>query len=166
MNDELDAMVAEHVMGISLTPPREYAMAKVGMSLVRMTGTPFVLDDGREIHTPPGDHLRQPEGSADWNDRYGLYIAERLGDELTAAVDAYRLPAEPYSTDIGAAWRVVERMTEGRGWFEACLLPAYGERPGYRVNFTGNQKDFSHAQTMPEAIALAALKALGVEAPR
>ena len=72
----------------------------------------------------------------------------------------------PYSTNIGAAWQVVEVMhakgfnvsiTADHGWrtrWECCVMLPGGDRP--------NCKD---ADTAPLAICLAALFAVGHEEP-
>lgn len=112
---ELDALIAERVRCLSLTPPREYAMARVAAGKVLYTGPVFRLYNGRDIAMPAGDTLRPPTGSSDYNDRYYLYIAERLGDEITAEVNAYRLEPPPYSTDIAAAKLATDAMIT-RGW--------------------------------------------------
>ena len=57
---ELDALVAERVMGQSLSVERERAMAIVGASYVRVTGPVFTLDvHGYElkVHMPPGEDI-------------------------------------------------------------------------------------------------------------
>lgn len=95
---DLDAVVAE-LRGEHLPPSKEYAMAKVGWRYVAVTGNPFTLRTGERVTMPPGEGLRQPKGSNDWNDRYGLFVAHYLLDSIKVEVDAYRMPAKAYSTD-------------------------------------------------------------------
>ena len=71
-----------------------------------------------------------------------------------------------FSTDIAAAWQVVERM-EADGWGHKHLFHSPGaEDPGYYWTFMKPGKGIrsmseSHAETLPLAICLAALKAVG-----
>lgn len=64
---------------------------------------------------PSGETLRKPEGTDYWNARYYLYVAEHLGEAITAEVDAYRVTPEPYSSDLNAAMRAYEEFRK-RGW--------------------------------------------------
>jgi hypothetical protein len=71
------------------------------------------------------------------------------------------------STDIAAAWRVVEHMIDhnpfGHGWWEMAYRPHDTNR-GATVNFVGDPRYVEYASTVPLAICLAALKAVGVKA--
>lgn len=69
-----------------------------------------------------------------------------------------RTPAH-YSTDIGDAWKVVERMTQGPG--EYCDLANRwdGIAPSWIARFNGSSAE---AETAPLAICLAALKTRSV----
>jgi Phage ABA sandwich domain len=65
----------------------------------------------------------------------------------------------PYSTDIAAAWEVVEKMKVGikingsvKGKFQVLL-----------INESGTDTFEGFSNTVPHAICLAALKAVGVE---
>lgn len=109
---ELDAAVAEFVMGESLIPPLEYAKAKVGWRYIASSGRPFQLRTGEDLYVPPGASLKQPEGTTGWNDRYALCVAEHLGDTIADEVAAYRLEPKHYSdeTDMNATWQVVDAM--------------------------------------------------------
>ena len=96
----------------------------------------------------------------------GLEIADSLVDELEDYYPTYKvtddedwseLPVPKYSTDIAAAWKVVEKMKNNH-W------------PFYLANYDNKwscqfAKDSSHAisDQVPHAICLAALKAKGVE---
>lgn len=162
---DLDAAVSERVMGVSLIPPRDFAICRVVLKMVSCTGNPMSLRDGREFYVPPGDDLRQPEGSTDWNDRYYLNIGEQLGSEIDRAVDAYRLKPRPYSTDISAAWDVVARVRDTcvfsrRHHFLRHLQRRISERV---MTPRGNMMPLLHLDELlfhvtPEDICLAALE--------
>jgi len=161
---ELDALVAEKVMGLNLVEPREFAMARVAWRHILATGTDFIVDvDGHHLRiaVPMGETLRMPQGSDYFNDRYALYIAEQLGDRIAKEVDEYRSAAKPYSTDIAAAWSVVEKCVSDGMVF---IVKGDGLRTGdFNPKWTvlcGNQER-TDADTAPLAICLAALKAAG-----
>lgn len=115
---ELDALIAEKVMGLKLHIHRYYGLS------------------GKL--EPSGPYL-EPQ---DW----GGSVPTR---------------PKPYSTDIAAAWRVVERLRE-LGW----IVDLFDEGRGWSVSFerdrtissANNQAD---ALTAPHAICLAAMKAFG-----
>ena len=72
-------------------------------------------------------------------------------------------PTPNYSTQIEAAWLVVEKMgmfhmTKGVQGFFCAFAVHFDEEYG-----TGIRKIEAQAETMPMAICLAALKALGVD---
>lgn len=80
------------------------------------------------------------------------------------ALDLSGLPE--FSTDIAAAWEVVEEIRR-RGLAPEIALLAYGKAWGvgfksWRSNTTLTPANFVHASA-PHAICLAALKAVGVE---
>lgn len=68
-----------------------------------------------------------------------------------------------YSTDISAAWQVVERMQVDGSWY-SISGPADGF-PRYHAEILNGWKSLAEAEaeTAPRAICLAALRALGVE---
>ena len=104
---ELDALVAEKVMGIDLKPHRDVALAQIGWKYVSVTGPVFKLKTGDELALPNGRELRKPEGTDDWNARYTCKVGEFLAEKypyIAQEVEDYRLEARPYSTDISAAW--------------------------------------------------------------
>lgn len=78
----------------------------------------------------------------------------------------------PYSTDIAAAWEVVEKLQKDNpfwktsnyeGWMNFNLGPTTGNDGfGWYANF-GDSNTIAYGKTAPHAICLAALKALGVE---
>jgi hypothetical protein len=126
---ELDALVAEKVMGV--------VWRKVGVNgVVKAT-----LD-------PLGYYSQHEECRPDFP-RWSDYCRD--------------VPA--YSTDIAAAWQVVEHMaTNHYRWWEMARRP-FKDGLGALVNFTGDPKDSCVAPTVPLAICLAALKAVGAEVP-
>lgn len=158
MSSELDALVAEKVMGISLVPPRELAMARVGARYVTSTGPVFLLTTGEDLPMSYGADLRAPEGSDYWNDRYYLYVAEHLGDRIKDEVDAYRLSPEPYSTDIAAAWTVLGRFPkviverDGAAWYAQVSHIRDGDHWEWYA---------AEGISAPEAICRATLLAVG-----
>ena len=70
-----------------------------------------------------------------------------------------------YSTDIAAAWRVVERLRE-RGW--SVVVESHGKHREWTCwvqDDTENEPVMPDADTVQLAICLAALRACGVEIP-
>jgi hypothetical protein len=68
----------------------------------------------------------------------------------------------PYSTDIAAAWEVVEKLTRSGWYFEL-------RAPNYLASFfrgIDSHCESIEAPTAPHAICLAALKACDVTTPR
>lgn len=174
---ELDAIVAERVMRESLTVPRERALAMVGEGFVSATGRPFKLNvfgSRLEVNVPDGESLGGHPSDDDWNQRYYRYIAEYLlrdpefGPPVEQRVQqAMRAPAKHYSTDIAAAWTVVEKhglgdwnwrvsQTDAGNWFAEVRL---GYESSYSAAFP------AWAETAPLAICRAALAAIGTEMP-
>lgn len=73
-----------------------------------------------------------------------------------------------YSTDIAAAWQVVERMERRFSTVQVIWEgPIYGARVLIRDEDGGaySTEADKRAKTAPEAICLAALKAVGVKVP-
>lgn len=92
---------------------------------------------------------------------------DRVTPDWFEYADGSRGPAPEYSTDIAAAWQVVEKMRAGGTCF-SCGSPY--KYPGIRdapcwARFGGNMERPSPAMTVPYAICLAALAAIGVEVP-
>lgn len=73
--------------------------------------------------------------------------------------DLDRVPS--YTTDIAAAWMVVEKMSGGRS--DNFSIHRTGGRYGCRFRDieSADKPEFSEADTAPMAICLAALRALG-----
>jgi hypothetical protein len=70
-----------------------------------------------------------------------------------------------YSTDIAAAWEVVEKLTADHEFrFQADYYGPFVQFIRYAEDKNGDHPDYSSsADTAPHAICLAALKAVGVE---
>lgn len=78
---------------------------------------------------------------------------------------------QPYSTDISSAWEVVKRLKSGECGFEPCCLELRWpicENPEVAITkYSESASPSAHeaavttAETMPLAICLAALKAVG-----
>lgn len=77
----------------------------------------------------------------------------------------------PYSTDGGAAWEVVEKLVKEKGDLALCVqvFPSQHSRwKRYTINLSGTGEvldgrgDIIQADSLPYAICLAALKAVGV----
>jgi len=173
---ELDALVAEKVMSINLKPAYDYALARVGSSYVAVTGPVFQLRhplSGKDLDLPmtSGESLPAVEGGH-WNDRYYAEVARHLlnfGDKVASKVrdevEDYREKAKPYSTDIAAAWEVVDKLAVGGRWlianrlghFNASFAPISGPQ------VQSDSQGMSHPQSIPHAICLAAIAAAGVE---
>jgi hypothetical protein len=120
--NELDAQVAEIVMGESLTPPRERALMLVGVNVTSVTGNPWTVrvdDFETMIHVPRGEDIPGHPSDMNFNARYFRYVAQKLiegpdqiGQRVAKMVEEVRETPKPYSTDIAVAWTVVEKMTE------------------------------------------------------
>jgi len=65
-----------------------------------------------------------------------------------------------YTTDISAAWEVMEKMRKS-----GCLVSVHNVFGGYRSTVVPHEHDafWGDAPTAPEAICLAALRAVGVD---
>jgi hypothetical protein len=86
----------------------------------------------------------------------GHVFSQRVGD----VVPMFEIPP-PYSTDISAAWQVVERLVEMR--IMLSLIPArYDNGFRWQAKWGEYSSDkWDQAPTAPHAICLAALKAVG-----
>lgn len=153
----LDALIAEQVMGLSLTPPRNIAMVRVAWRHIAVTGNPFTLDDDSAIPIPRWQEIPDP-GTGDRNDRYAWYVASQREEQWCEEIDVYRFDAEPYTTDIACAWPVLERIKDdfetmgraGDGWWIAIDRGRNGSHDEHIIT----------APTAPLAICRAALKAV------
>lgn len=83
------------------------------------------------------------------------------GSEPIANLATFSVPL--YSSDIAAAWSIVEKMQE-LGWtFAIELFEDNGNYSAYFKNTQNRDRYVGNADTAPLAICLAALKALGGE---
>ena len=102
------------------------------------------------------------ESAAAIEDPNGPFYNETQIREWAALNPPYKLNHwlryRPYSTDISAAWEVVERMRSGSsGYFEITAI----EGGNIRVVFDLLMRFTGEANTAPHAISLAALKVAG-----
>ena len=149
---DLDALVAEKVMGWVRTPSEERARA------ARLGGRLMVFRDewlAVGLCTEPADRERAEAGVAAVYRAAGLE-PPRIVWMLPRWADA--VPA--YSTEIAAAWQVVEKMME-RGWY-LFLDTAGFDGEEWRAQFRDPESRFARgeAATAPLAICRAALAAL------
>jgi hypothetical protein len=82
------------------------------------------------------------------------------------AVDSRQwVPMPFYSTDIAAAWEVVEKMSGGAK--DNVVIMRTGDQWGCRFRDieSPEKPEFSQAQTAPMAICISALKSVGVDVP-
>jgi len=98
----------------------------------------------------------------DWSDFWtnGILLYGHSPGERAMGIDAERSPVPHYSTDIAAAWLVVEKLA-AQGL--RLSLDAFGGDPWW-VEFADEQwarGAQATANTAPHAICLAALKAVG-----
>ena len=156
---KIDELVAEHVMGSTLVPPLGYRMAQVGWRYISCTGPVFELRTGERLPMPEGRSIPQPEGTDDWNSRYAWYVAKHLGDRIAAEVDAVRYTPKAYSSDIAAAWEVVEEMKHLHPRLSYCDTTCSWSCTWQNLN----EIIMVVEDTAPLAICLAALKAKGIE---
>lgn len=93
---------------------------------------------------------------------YGTFDCKCCKGESFHLVDGH--PPAPYSTDIAAAWMVIDRLLENH---KIYLRTSEVLVPGWEVEITYGLPEgvqiSCHARTATHAICLAALKACGVE---
>lgn len=133
MSRELDAEVAEKVMGWKLVTA--YCRPKFKPSLDR-PGTLLADYDDKGEHR----QLVGPNGEVYWLD------AEEMN----------RIELPVYSTDIAAAWMVVERMKELGYPFELG-----DSEEGYYATYWNETSAPVYGSSMPECICKAAIEAMG-----
>lgn len=145
MNDlkpgrELDALIAEKVMGLTLE-------TEIGFKFI---------EDGKE---------KQSWGNSPEYTRMKCENYKELG--LYAELIEQKI-APHYSTDISAAWEVVEKLTEQFSEHEVVVQQdkSSGHKVRWWVTFSGNRMSelgkplWSVYDSLPMAICLAALKAV------
>lgn len=144
---ELDALVAEKVMGIK---PKKILIA---------------TNDGGKSAAAIEDPINGPfyTQSDIWN-----WVQETPGYKL-----GEWLQYPPYSTSIEAAWEVVERLKAHEYYVGFWLSDRYGDHtcpdddsgPWYAAFCIGFGVESASGETVAHAIALAALKAVGAPYP-
>jgi len=163
---DLDAQIAEEVMGENLTVNDDERFAVVAHKHIWVTGPVFETRDGYKIPMPTGKNLPDPSYSADYNERYFVYAGEVLCQKFPKLADEakafYRAPL-PYSSDEGLTLKIVRRMWELGFSGNISATGHRGERvfsvrfaPSLSRPATGDHEDPSAAT----AVGMAALKAV------
>lgn len=93
----------------------------------------------------------------DWTmDRYGIWHTPRKPN----GVASHGVKVPPYSTDIAAAWTVVDHLQK-QGYQWRVETPKPDAHDWYEVRVWANRALwYAHGTTAPEAICRAALRAL------
>jgi hypothetical protein len=133
---EIDALVAEHVMGWCWRTWSRPAYAAANMAF------PYWASERRCVMVPP-----------DWVSEQLMPLAVNGEERL------YDVNPPHYTADIAAAWTVVEKMLK-----EGVECEMYVNLEGRaRARFLGrNVTGLGYADTAPMAICIAALKAHGI----
>jgi hypothetical protein len=134
---ERDALVGERVMG------KRYWLQQRGE---------FRLAVWSDAEWEPGKRHRAPANEAE---------RHTATDALTAARTGFYGEHPRYTTDIAAAWEVVEKMRETDDNMIPCI--AWSVFGYWIAGFVFGGIADAKAATAPEAIAIAALRACGVE---
>lgn len=153
---ELDALVAEKVIGIQLTALTVSDYGEAVMSAMsdswpghaegwlglNFGGRTFRVDAGREYYA---EHGNDGYGVWCWNNRYG----QPWETDIERHVNAWRRKVAPYSTDIAAAWTVLKKVVDD----------------GYMIDIEYHTGALGSPDPddMPLIICRAALRAVGVE---
>ncbi len=171
---QIDVLIAEQVMGLSLKPCADVALVAVAKRHIDVwrAGESVVTDTRDDIVFPATSDMRLPGGSVNWSDRCYLYTGEFLVQrypKIAAEVEAYRLTPEPYSSDFEAAWQVVEKL---QAWWSLETPSRHHWRfvdrapDGWRAEIWFGHQHPHHSdefigcapgETLPEAICRAAL---------
>jgi hypothetical protein len=122
-----------------------------------LKGTSMSIEAGRELDAMVAEKVMGLETGASGDNAW------ILGDALYVIDDGHAAVLPHYSTDIAAAWLVVEKM-RADGWhFELSDRDAVDEQP-FWVEFATKEYERggqSWQAAAPHAICLAALKAVG-----
>lgn len=178
---ELDALVAEKIFGEQLSAETPAAIGRAVMSGF------FSSSPKRDGPTEYGVKWNGTEyrltldescwnyGGAQGNDGYGLWWWEhREGEPWQADVEAHvakwRRSVPAYSTQIGAAWQVVEKLETATPTTLVQVTRKKAaecdDRMMYEVEFRQCEKPWgivtAFAESAPLAICRAALKSVGV----
>lgn len=145
MSEKLSALVAEHVM------KKRYWREARGE--YRLCVGEHLTIQGQYVE--PWKESRYPEP-----ERYKQVAAMEA-----QKIGFYGEGIKPYSTRLGPAWEVVEKVLEFRKDTRFSIYFGCELRPTARffVVATGADLALEHAATVPLAICLAALRAVGVD---
>lgn len=167
---DLDVLVAEKVMGVSLAVPRERAMAMLGVSYIIATGPTFDVQVGEHrlrVPMPNGETLGGWEGDDNYNWRYFRYVVahllefpNKIGEKVARDLASIRDTPKPYSKDLAAAWTVIDAMMDRCGAFGFRLGQTHESLPTCDFWFDDSSDFGREGTTMPHAICLAALAAV------
>lgn len=156
---ELDALVAEKVMGWEWAPfnykPNFGPMEKTEVL------APAKWSDPNHLVFTDYDPSAKPNQV-----KVPITESGRLDRVFPQGPNFHQLAWVPlFSTDISAAWQVVEKMREGLRDFHMESYDCEKKGKGYFVAFWGNFDDWFDAPdaSPARAICLAALRAVGVE---
>ena len=105
----------------------------------------------------PGDKVPKPSEAGDWLPAHG----DEPANETTQIWEG-SIPR--YSTDIAAAWQVLEHLKTLGDYPEEVLMLSWNPRSDWWVHSERYPRSIEvNAETAPLAICLAALAAVGVE---
>lgn len=160
---ELDALVAEKVIGINLTPSRDRAKMVVGYKRIGSTGPEGFSVTGIDhlVMVPAGDTLPTPANDVnDWNARYPIWIVDNVlnvNGELNDEIAAVRNDPMPYSTLISFAWDAVIEKIRERG-IQVEVKSRFGRFAWEVYMYKGNHRVWQEKDLAAHAICLAALE--------
>lgn len=168
MSDRLsfvNKVIATKIMGLDLVPPWDYRMAKIGRSLIVVFKThekELKLIDGYTITKPDLDKIVQPSGTDSYADRAAwLACHYMMGKDprIVSMVEEVRYEPPPYSTHMGLAWSVIDRI--GNGGLMAFKTHGISPKMMYQSYVIANAKKFMAQDPSPAmAICKAAVKML------
>lgn len=137
---ELDALIAEKVMGYTKKLVPAYSLPNIDIPEAR-----FPRQDSW-LYINAGGYPDYFEGHV--NDMFSD-ASRGIRQTLTSV--------PPYSTDISAAWEVVEKLSEQGIFLRLSSISGAGKWRCYMLGMT------PYVDTAPHAICLAALRAVGWE---
>ena len=148
---ELDALVAEKVMGLEIVH-HEWPCGYLPDAQSKEAAHPN-WDAAFNIKVPL--ELRDPADATDdawYGERRAVFAHRRIDGSF-----AYVVPVPEYSTDLAAAWEVMARFLHD--W----QIDIHGCAEGWEVALLSQEGDevFGESDTAPLAICRAALKAVG-----
>lgn len=154
---ETDRYIARNV--------QKYVYEKLGIRMIKPSREfdALVAEKVMRLEVKSYESLK----GADIREKFGTFWTPIRDNNYGTPYQQWQ-PVQPYSTDIAAAWEVVEVIVNMRRQdfklLYAKLPPPQNDRKGWRAIFTtGQGTREAIAPTVPHAICLAALKACGVE---